>query len=129
MKKIFGKFTFMMLAAIIAMVSMCFVSCGSDDDDDVVTSTYFIEVTNLSGGGLTESDAAALKVKFNAGFKENAAKATESGAIAAFDKTVETLKTNKELKNAITETLHMTLVLKNQQNDKVVKTASVDIEK
>lgn len=130
MKKIFGKFTFMMLAAIIAMVSMCFVSCGSDDDDEA-TSTYAIELTSISGGGLSETEAAALKTSINAQMSEVSLKnITESSALSALNKYADALKSNAAIKASISETLHLTFVLKDvNQSNKVIKTVPVDITK
>lgn len=127
MKKIFGKFTFMMLAAIIAMVSMCVVSCSSDDD----TSNYVMEVTNVTGGGYSNEDLAKLEKGWNEIFEENVAKnVTESAAVYAFENAANQLKNNAELKAGISETLHVTMVLKDMnQNNKVIKTLTFDITK
>lgn len=82
----------MMFAAIItlAAMSMSFVSCGDDDDDDPVSkySTYYL-TTEADCGSLDEVAAAQLKRFEN---ETEGQYASDNAAIAMYEKIVEQSK-------------------------------------
>ncbi|MCM1532835.1 MAG: hypothetical protein NC114_11295 [Ruminococcus flavefaciens] len=59
------KFKSVLWLMLIIMVSVTVCSCGSDEPDVPTYASYFIECTNVEGGGLTNQECVKLKSDLN----------------------------------------------------------------
>ena len=130
MKKNLWKYLCLFMA--VFAVSLSFVSCGDDDDDDV-----FVMVSNVVVTGLDEDTQKQVWEEFGSSFNQEVkiGEGAKSKAISAFDKAVSELR--KELEafppafyQELGETGQITITFKLRGNKSgVVKTTVISMDK
>ncbi|MGM9844273.1 MAG: hypothetical protein ACI30S_08635 [Muribaculaceae bacterium] len=126
MKRITNQFLTLL---IVAFLGLSFTSCGSDDDDVITFSDYYMECVDVNGGGLSEQECSMLKNSINSDLVLYYWKAVEKEkAIYYFDTEVNVfLRGMASGISGLIGELKITFALKDKQTGKIVKTTTVYI--
>lgn len=127
----FGKLKYMMLIAVLALMSVVtFSSCGGNDDDDSPTiNDYYIQF-GFNGGGMSSQDLEKLTAKFNASLQDSYSwsNISQDQAIYHFNKTVDEVRSAfaNGWPSIISGTMNVVVTLKTKDG-KTVKTEIVHV--
>lgn len=119
---------FMAMALFVAMLSLSFTACSSDDDDEISGITDYYFTCTVKGGGLSSQELNTLQSEINAELSSYYIEAAEyAEAIYLFDSIVEGVQeTFQDGIPGINGTLTITLQLKTKDG-RTAKSSSVKV--
>ena len=105
---------------VVSLVSTIAVGCSDDDDPKDENGTYYIEVSDIKGGGLSGNEIEAIKTELNAQLKGETIEGNMVTVERLFLESMNKLESQLKAKfPVLKENMQVVLVLKNKDGVKI----------
>ena len=109
-----------LLFMVVAVVSMVAVSCSDDDEPKVENTSFYVEISSIKGGGLSDNEIESLKTALNQRLKTEVLKGNEQIVVQKFMLIINNLRTELQSKYpSPADNLAVTVQLKDEGGNEV----------